>query len=142
MNADLERAWNQAEANPGQPVDIGRIVVCDFCDADHTDTTVSGGVIFGSKAVCPTCAPRVQGEPEHIKARCPDGQSFGDFVRAYRGNNNSIVVRPISTPLCGSCRQPFTDANVHTAAGWAETKISGLCEDCFDAVFADMEDDE
>lgn len=142
MNADLERLWKQAEANPGQSVDIGRNVVCDFCDADHTDSTVTGGVIFGSKAVCPTCVPRVQGEPEHIKARCPEGVTFGDFVRTYRGANNTITIRPISTPSCGKCGQPFTSANVHTAAGWAETELSGPCEDCFDALFADTEDEE
>lgn len=141
MKTELEQAWARAEANPGQPIDIGRIVVCDFCDEDHTDTPISGGVIFGSKAVCPVCVPRVQGEPQYIKARCPAGQSFGDFVRAYRGPNNAITVTPVSAPTCRSCRQPFSDANVHTSAGWAETRISGMCEDCFDAMFAE-EDDE
>lgn len=28
----------------------------------------------------------------------------------------------------------------HTALGWAETQITGSCEDCFDAMFA--EDDK
>ncbi|HEX7115657.1 MAG TPA: hypothetical protein VF193_11050 [Steroidobacter sp.] len=140
MDAQLKQKWDEAEANPGRAVDIGRIVVCDFCDADHTDTPITGGVIFGSKAVCPECVHYVAGEPEYIKARCPDGQSFGDFVRAYRGPSSAIIVAPASAPKCRSCRQPFSDANVHTSAGWAETRISGMCEDCFDAMFA--EEDE
>lgn len=37
--------------------------------------------------------------------------------------------------LCNVCRQPFTDKNVHTEAGWRETKISNTCEDCFDKMF-------
>lgn len=37
--------------------------------------------------------------------------------------------------LCISCKQPFTDKNVHTEAGWRETKISNTCEDCFDEMF-------
>ena len=35
---------------------------------------------------------------------------------------------------CISCKQRFTDNNVHTDAGWRETQISGLCEDCFDGI--------
>lgn len=90
MNKELEGAWKQAEENPGTPVDIGRNVVCDFCSADHTDTTVMGGVIFGSYAVCPSCVWKVEEEPQYIKARCLEGKSFGDFVREYRGSANFI----------------------------------------------------
>ena len=32
---------------------------------------------------------------------------------------------------CVKCKEAFTDANVFTPAGWKETKISGLCERCF-----------
>lgn len=39
--------------------------------------------------------------------------------------------------ICVQCRQPFTDKNVHTEAGWKETKISGMCEDCFDEMWGD-----
>ena len=38
--------------------------------------------------------------------------------------------------VCITCAQPFTDANVYTALGWKETKISGMCEECFDDLFA------
>lgn len=43
---------------------------------------------------------------------------------------------------CVNCEQPFTDKNTHSAAGWRETQISGLCEDCFDQVTADLEDEQ
>lgn len=141
MNTELENAWKQAEANPGAPVDIGRNVVCDFCSDDHTDSTLSGGVIFGSYAVCPKCVHRVEGEASRIRARCPDGKSFGDFVREYRGPNNSVSITAVSAPKCRNCKQPFSSANVRTSAGWAETRISGMCESCWDAMFA-YEDDE
>ena len=42
---------------------------------------------------------------------------------------------------CVSCDQPFTDSNVFTELGWKETKISGMCEVCFDGLFM-KEDDE
>jgi hypothetical protein len=43
-------------------------------------------------------------------------------------------------PQCIECGEPFTHANVHTALGWRETQLSGYCEDCFDLIFG--EDDE
>jgi hypothetical protein len=35
---------------------------------------------------------------------------------------------------CIQCKQLFSEANTHTAAGWKETNISKLCEDCFDNI--------
>jgi hypothetical protein len=96
MNKELESKWAEAERT-GQPVDIGRIVVCDFCDADYTDSADAGGFIFSSKAVCPKCAPATlesaarYGEQRFIRARCPDGKSFADFVREYRGKTGNII---------------------------------------------------
>jgi predicted Zn-ribbon and HTH transcriptional regulator len=136
MNTKLERAWTEAEKNPGTRIDIGRIVVCDFCSDDHTDSDATGGLIFGSYAICPKCVHKVQDESSRINARCPEGTSFGDFVRQYRGGNNTISITPVEAPKCRECKQLFSDKNVHTSAGWKETRISGICEDCFDAMFA------
>jgi hypothetical protein len=36
---------------------------------------------------------------------------------------------------CLECKTLFTEANVHSAAGWRETQISGYCEDCYDELF-------
>lgn len=95
----LDEAWSEAAANPGKPVDIGRTVVCDSCSDDCTDSTESGGFIFSSNAYCPKCAPQALrnierfNEQRYIKARCPEGQSFADFVRAYRGpHGNTITI--------------------------------------------------
>ena len=70
-------------------INIGRHVCCDFCNEDFTHSDASGGLIFESKAVCPTCAPRIErdaagfGETHCIRARCPEGVSFKDFVLEY-----------------------------------------------------------
>ncbi len=78
--------------------DIGDTVICDQCNKDYTESEKSGGFIFGSHAYCPECArealPRIKGygEEDHIKAQCPDGMSFKNFVLAYRGGNNSVTV--------------------------------------------------
>lgn len=94
----MQQLWADAEANPNIAIDIGRTVVCDICDEDFTDRTECGGFIFGSKGYCPLCAPsglvsiKRYAEERYIRATCPDGQSFADFVRAYRGGNNAILV--------------------------------------------------
>jgi hypothetical protein len=142
-NTELDRLWEQAEANPGTPVPVGDIVVCDFCGQDYTQSDALGGLIFGSYAICEKCSPKVANESSRIRARCPAGKSFADFVREYRGPNSAITVTPVAkptAPLCCSCKQEFTSANVFTQAGWAETRISGMCEKCWDEAFA--EEDE
>lgn len=95
MNQDLEKKWAEA-VESGEPVPVGRIVVCDFCDDDWTDSAKSGGLIFQSNAVCPACAPAFlksveSYHEEHlIKAKCPARQSFADFIREYRGPDATI----------------------------------------------------
>lgn len=99
--AALAAAWKQAHENPGTPVELGRIVVCDICNEDCTESKEVGGFIFGSKAYCPKCAaealPRIREyNKEHfIRARCPDAVAFADFVRGYRGSNNSVSVQTL-----------------------------------------------
>lgn len=79
-------------------IDIGGVVLCDSCNADYTASDMSGGFIFSSNAYCPVCAPRMYdnakkyGELSHIRAHCPTGMSFGDFIRRYRGGNNTVVI--------------------------------------------------
>lgn len=68
-------------------IDPGRHVLCDSCGDEFTDSSESGGILVGSKAICPTCAPQWEadmkrfGESHLIRARCPDGKSFADWVR-------------------------------------------------------------
>ena len=33
------------------------------------------------------------------------------------------------------CKEAFSDKNVFTQAGWRETKISKMCESCWDNLF-------
>lgn len=43
---------------------------------------------------------------------------------------------------CRKCGEQFNADNTHTSAGWAETQISGYCENCFDAMFPAEEDQD
>lgn len=94
-NKELDDAWAAADANRGQAIDIGRTVVCDFCNDDYTDSQAHGGLIFGSYALCPKCQDKVTGEERRVRARCPEWMSFADFVRAYRGGNNTITIHSL-----------------------------------------------
>ena len=62
-------------------IDPGNVVVCDFCSEDYTDSDEQGGILYGSYAVCPTCAPKMKGRKGRLKATCPEGKSFADWVR-------------------------------------------------------------
>jgi hypothetical protein len=68
-------------------IDPGNRVVCDDCNEDYTDSQETGGILFQSKAICPKCAPKWEstakgyGEERFIKARCPEGKAFADWVR-------------------------------------------------------------
>lgn len=101
MKPTLQAKWAQAFASPGEKIEIGRDVVCDFCSKDWTDSPESGGFLFGSYGTCPDCAPaflenvRRYNEERVIKAFCPQGESFADFIRGERGEKAFIRV---STP--------------------------------------------
>ena len=43
----------------------------------------------------------------------------------------------LTAGACISCGEPFSEKNVFSQAGWAETRISQTCERCFDALFED-----
>ncbi len=66
---------------------LGRRVACDGCDTDLTSDPRSGGLLFGSYAYGPCCADRQlerirgYGEERYIRARCPEGVAFADWVR-------------------------------------------------------------
>lgn len=66
---------------------IGDRVFCDWsCNKEYTHSPAKGGLLFGSYAVCPECAPDVEAkavknqEENRIRARCPEGMSFRDWV--------------------------------------------------------------
>jgi hypothetical protein len=80
-------------------IDIGDTVVCDWCNADYTESDESGGFLFGSHAVCPKCAPdgreRIKGygEERDIVAECPPELSFKAWVLQLRGGDNTIRIQ-------------------------------------------------
>ena len=82
---DLEEIFGPMQVI--QAPDPGRTVLCDMCNADYTESGEPGGILFGSYAVCPRCSDKVETdakkfkEESHIKARCPEGVSFADWVR-------------------------------------------------------------
>jgi hypothetical protein len=75
---------------------VGEVVVCDACNDDYTDSTDSGGFLFGSHAYCPKCAKRSierikgYGEEKYIKDYCPEGMSFRDWCLKLRNGDNTI----------------------------------------------------
>lgn len=97
MNKNLTDAWAEAERT-GNPIDIVDIVVCDLCNTDYTDSALKGGFLFGSKGVCPVCAPRFEGEVHacgegrYIRGRAEPGETFKAFVLRIRAGNNTVSV--------------------------------------------------
>ena len=87
------------------PIPLGRSVVCDYCNEDMTDDPRAGGFTVdgfgGIYAAGPCCAARREasiracGEERFIRARCPDGTTFADWVRGMRGPQAAIRITPV-----------------------------------------------
>lgn len=77
---------------------LGKSVYCDLCGDDFTRSDAQGGLLFQSKACCPTCAAEIEksakqfGETHLIRGRCPDGMTFRDWCLSLRGGNNTITI--------------------------------------------------
>lgn len=41
---------------------------------------------------------------------------------------------------CVFCEEDFSSKNIFTKLGWKESKISGICEKCFEEAFKDNND--
>lgn len=74
-------------------MDVGSAVLCDLCNADYTESPDEGGVLCGSYACCPKCAPGVveqhrlcdPNDPGRRDLVYPEkGVSFANFVRSVR----------------------------------------------------------
>lgn len=80
MLLDLDRLGHDFDVS-------ARFVECDFCGEDYTDRPVSGGVLIGRKAACPSCAPALVASGKHVAWLCPKGRTFAEWVldlRAWR----------------------------------------------------------
>lgn len=77
---------------------VGNRVECDVCSEDYTGRPDTGGFLFGSYAYCPKCAAtrlpeiRKYGEEGHIKAHCPEGMPFADWVLSLRNGDHTIRI--------------------------------------------------
>lgn len=84
---DIPRTIEKRDGWTVETLQPGRLVFCDGCGEDYTDSPATGGILFQSKAICPTCASKWEqgakqyGEERFIKARCPVGMAFSDWVR-------------------------------------------------------------
>jgi hypothetical protein len=94
---EFRTAVDEAFASGGS-VPVGDLVLCDIDDTDLTADARSGGYMFGSYAVGPCCAAahearvRGYGEEWNIRARCPEGVPFADWVRGMRGPDAAVTV--------------------------------------------------
>ena len=85
-------------------IPVGSTVLCDACDTDLTSDPRSGGFIFGSYGYGPCCAAerlesiKGYGEQSFIRARCPEGMSFADWIRFMRGPSAAITITPGRQP--------------------------------------------
>ena len=77
---------------------MGKVVLCDLCNKDYTNSKKSGGFLFSSKAVCPSCSDgflknvKKYKEEMHIKEYCPKGKSFADWVNEdLRGGKGGFI---------------------------------------------------
>lgn len=74
----------EMEEMGGTVIDIGDTVVCDLCNADYTESDVSGGALIGSYAACPECAADVIRRSEECGeldySVCPKDVSFKEWV--------------------------------------------------------------
>ncbi len=76
-------------------IDIGETVLCDLCNADYTDSEAEGGILMGTFAICPTCAPGIIRDAERTGeplVRCPAQTRFKDWVLQLRGGRNTIEI--------------------------------------------------
>lgn len=136
---EMAAAYAKAYENPGTEIPVGRIVLCDDCNADWTDRPEPGGILFQSKAICPDCTPKwlkstaKYKEERFIRARCPPAMSFADWVRELRGPDAHIVVR--SGPLSSLMDDPDPPCSNPAGHSWVTEDVErgegrSYCEWC------------
>jgi hypothetical protein len=60
---------------------------------------------------------------------------LGAKIECFKKDAEGIERGFLKLYTCIKCNEPFTNENVHSSEGLAETKISQICEDCFDDIF-------
>jgi len=59
----------------------------------------------------------------------------GQALKNFKKNLEHSLFGNTESGHCVSCKEVFSDKNVFTDLGWKETKISKLCEKCWDKLF-------
>lgn len=49
----------------------------------------------------------------------------------------ALFIGDLNYTECVECEAGFHPSNTTTVEGWKETQISGLCEKCYDEIFAE-----
>lgn len=57
-------------------------------------------------------------------------------LRDFQNALEKSIYGETSAGCCVECKQPFSAENVRTEAGWRETKLSKMCETCWDKEFS------
>lgn len=76
---------------------VGDVILCDMCNEDYTESLKQGGILFGSRGVCPKCAPDIEksavecGEQDYIRDRAGPDETFRDFIRRLRGGKPATM---------------------------------------------------
>ena len=73
-------------------IDIGETVLCDLCNDDYTNSDAQGGMLLGSYAICPRCAPQIEDTGDESLIQCPADMRFRDWVLRLRGGRNTIEI--------------------------------------------------
>jgi len=63
-------------------------------------------------------------------------QALTEGLKA-KGDYKLTREEALKKKACVQCAEPFSNKNVKTDAGWRETKLSGMCEICYDKLFDD-----
>ena len=53
-------------------------------------------------------------------------------VRSENDFRELIKVNPDLRTSCSNCSMPFSKDCVHTAEGWQQAVVTGICEDCME----------
>lgn len=76
-------------------IDVGSLVVCDYCNEDYSFSDKKGGLLINNEAVCPNCVTdELRQQAESV---CPSGISFKDWVLRLRGGDNNITITVANT---------------------------------------------
>lgn len=68
--------------------------------------------------------------------------SFNNITESLKQIKNQLALNLFGLTLedahlqhiCIKCKEPISQSNVYTSAGYREYEISGLCENCYDEI--------